>query len=124
MEIGQWEHVENSIYFGACHIFTLLIPMCFLFVLQIEKRFLWIKNSIHFFRISKNCLYEICKSKTVQVSIDQHVSNIIYLVVYVLTKKESILYSTYRIDANTTALLFRAALDNFLTKSPLFGANT
>ena len=27
----------------------------------------------------------------------------------------------YRIDANTTALLIRTALDNFLTKSPLFG---
>ena len=31
---------------------------------------------------------------------------------------------TYRIDANTTALLIRAAFDNFLRKSPLFGANT
>ena len=30
----------------------------------------------------------------------------------------------YRIDANTTALLIRTALDNFLTKSPLFGTNT
>ena len=41
-----------------------------------------------FFRFSKNCLYEICKSKTVQASFDQHVSNIIYLFVYALTKKE------------------------------------
>ena len=37
---------------------------------------------------------------------------------------QSFLCETYRIDANTTALLIRAALDNFLTKSPLFGANT
>ena len=30
----------------------------------------------------------------------------------------------YRIDANTTALLIRAAVANFFNKSPLFGANT
>ena len=33
--------------------------------------------------------------------------------------------ATNRIDANTTALLIRAALDIFFfTKSPIFGANT
>ena len=30
---------------------------------------------------------------------------------------------TYRVDANTTALLIRAACGNFLNKSPLFVAN-
>ena len=35
-------------------------------------------------------------------------------------KNHIIVKLDYRIDANTTALLIRAALDNFLTKSPLF----
>ena len=32
--------------------------------------------------------------------------------------------ASYRIDANTTALLIRAALGDFLPKSPLFKPNT
>ena len=36
------------------------------------------KKFYSFFRFSKNCFYEICKSKTVQVSIDQHTSKIMW----------------------------------------------
>ena len=41
---------------------------------------------------------------------------------YYYSKCLNMMY-TYHIDTNTTALLIRVALDNFLTKSPLFGAN-
>ena len=48
----------------------------------------------------------------------------LYLLLLHTTYGEKKFSMYYRIDANTTALLITTVLDNFLTKSPVFGTNT